>query len=120
MLALDLSRLECVAARLGLETAGGFGTRERLKRINKALGERLAGGNMDMRSALAQAVVDADAPLPSAIRTPSRPVESAEIDHLRQDGCLDLGQQLGSEQAAAAEKHLRSRPLRIARRPHHW
>jgi hypothetical protein len=120
MLSLDLSRLESVAARLGLETAGGFGTRDRLKRINKALGERLAGGDADTRSALAQAVADADASLPAAVRMASKPVKSAEIDHLRQDGCLDLGRRLGTEQAAATEKHLLSRPLRIARRPHHW
>jgi len=81
MLSLDLSRLESVAARLGLETAGGFGTRDRLKRINKALGERLAGGDADTRSALAQAVADADASLPAAVRMASKPVKSAVIDH---------------------------------------
>ena len=119
-LSQDLSRLKKVATRLKVEKAGGFGTRGPLHRINCALGDRLAGSGVVERATLAQAMAEADASLPAEVRAVHDPGKIAGLDRLRQDGCLDLGQRLGSEQAADAEKHLRSKPLRLSPVPHHW
>ena len=119
-LSLDLSRLKGLAARLGCKEAGGFGTREQLRRINLALGKRLADGGAGKRATSVQALVEADASLPAEIRTPNSTAAIAEVDRLRHDGCLDLGQRLGGAQAAEVERYLRSRPLRVGHVPRHW
>jgi hypothetical protein len=116
-LSLDLSRLKQIASRLGCEEAGGFGTREKLRRINRALGGRLANGGADERSTSAQVVVEADSSLPVEIRTPNSAVDIDEVDRLRRDGCLDLGQGLSSAQASEVERHLRPKPLFIGHAP---
>jgi hypothetical protein len=117
-LSLDLSRLKGVAARLGCEKAGGFGTSEQLRRINRALGKRLADGSADERATSAQALIEADASLPAAIRTQNNSAEIAEVDRLRHDGCLNLGQRLGSGQTSEVERYLRSKPLLVNHAPH--
>jgi hypothetical protein len=118
-LPLDLARLKKVAARLGVERTRSVGTRSALHRINRALGESMASGDADKRSALAQAMVEADASLPARIRNHAGPGGIA-IDLLRQDGCLDLGQRLDREQAAEVKKYLESKPLRLGPVPQHW
>jgi hypothetical protein len=116
-LSLDLSRLERAAARLGVERTGGPGPRERLRGLNRALGERLASGGAGARPALAAAMVEADAALPVEVRGPGGPVATAEVDRLRQDGCLELGQPLDGAQAAAAARYLGAKPLRLGPLP---
>jgi hypothetical protein len=118
MLSLDLSRLKGVASRLGCGAPGGFGTREQLRRINRALGEKLAGCSDGERSTMAQAFVEVDAVLPAEIaRPPGEPLDVPGLDTLRQKGCLGLGQPLDGEQAAEIERYLRSRPLLVGRMP---
>jgi hypothetical protein len=115
-LSLDLSRLGQAAARLGIEPAAGSGIRERLRGLNRAFGERLASGGAGARPALAAAMVEADAALPVEVRSRAGPVATADIDRLRQDGCLELPS-IGSAQAAAAAEHLSARALRLGRVP---
>jgi hypothetical protein len=115
-LALDLSRLGRVAASLGYEPSRHLIRRERLRRINHDLGDRLASCPADGRAAAAKAFADADAALPAGIRQAHRSAAN-EVDQLRQKGCLDLGSMLSADQAGDIERHLAARPLLVGRAP---
>lgn len=114
--ALDLSRLKRVAASLGYERPRHLVRRERLRRINHDLGDRLARCLPDGRTAVAKAFADADAALPAAIRQPHAGA-APEVEPLRQKGCLDLGSMLSAGQAGDIERHLAARPLLVGRAP---
>ncbi|HEY4171294.1 MAG TPA: hypothetical protein VGM96_31170 [Reyranella sp.] len=117
-LALDLSRLKRVAASLGYALPRHLVRRERLRRINHDLGDRLAGCPADGRTAVAKAFADADAALPAAIRQPHD--GAADVEQLRQKGCLDLGSMLSADQAGDIGRHLAAaRPLLVGRVPAH-
>jgi hypothetical protein len=115
-LALDLSRLGRVAASLGYEPSRHLIRRERLRRINHDLGDRLARCPADGRAAAAKAFADADAALPAGIRQ-AHQSPANEVDQLRQKGCLDLGSMLGADQAADIKRHLATMPLLVGRAP---
>ena len=115
-LALDLSRLERVAATLGYEPSRHLIRRERLRRINHDLGDRLARCPADGRAAVAQAFADADAALPVAIRQPPGSA-TADVEQLRQKGGLDLGAMVSADQAGEIERYLSAKPLLVGRAP---
>jgi uncharacterized protein (DUF2249 family) len=117
MLSLDLSRLKKLVEPLGRGHDGGFTRRDRLRRINRGLGEWLAAGGTNARSVMMQSVVEADAILPAEMKRTIGPLQAAESDQLRQKGCLDLGQMLNAGQAAEVVAHLSSKPLLIGRSP---
>ncbi len=115
-LALDLSRLDRVAASLGYQPSRYPLRRERLRRINYDFGERLAHCPADRRAGVAKAFADADAALPAGIRqAPDSAV--TDVEQLRQKGCLDLDLLLSPEQAGDIERHLGARPLLVGRAP---
>jgi hypothetical protein len=116
-LSLDLSRLKKVAEQLGRGARGGFGRREQLRRINRDLGEWLVAGGPSARSVMTQSVGEADALLPVETKRTNGPVGAAEVDQLRQMGCLDLGEMLSAEQAAEVVARLASKPLLIGHDP---
>jgi hypothetical protein len=117
MLSLDLSRLKKLATPLADGKPGGFGTREQLRRINRSLGERLAGCSDSERSAMAQVLVGADAALPAEISKLRTTTDVPGLETLRQKGCLAFGQVLSSSQAAEIERYLRSKPLLVGHAP---
>src|SRR5262249_6644311 len=69
------------------------------------------------RAAAAQALAAADAALPADIRKPHTDVEAADVERLRQTGCLDLGSLLSAGQAGDIQRHLAGRPLLVGRAP---
>ena len=115
-LALDLSRLKLVAAGLGYELPRHLVRRERLRRINHDLGDRLARCPADGRAAAAKAFADADAALPAGIRKPHAGA-TTDVEQLRQKGCLDLGSMLSVGQAGDIARYLAARPLLVGRAP---
>jgi hypothetical protein len=115
-LALDLSRLTRVAATLGYEPSRHVFRRERLRRINRDLGDRLVRDPVDGRAAIAKAFVEAEAALPAAIRQPHGSAAS-DLEQLRRKGCLDFGAMLSADQAADIERHLATKPLLVGRAP---
>jgi glutathione S-transferase len=115
-LALDLSRLERVAASLGYAPSRHLIRRERLRRINHDLGDRVVRCPPDGRAAVAQAFADADAALPAGVRQ-SHDGAATDVELLRQKGCLDLGSMLSADQAREIERHLAARPLLVGRAP---
>lgn len=115
-LALDLSRLKRVAASLGYAPSRHLIRRERLRRINHDLGNRLARCPADGRAAMAKAFADADAALPAGIRQ-SHDSAITDVEQLRQKGCLDLGSMLSAEQVGDIERHLAAKPLLVGRAP---
>jgi hypothetical protein len=117
--AVDLSRLRTAAAGLGFPSPRGLTRKRRLQRINRDLGERLAEGPAGERAAVAQALAEADAALPADIRNLRGGVEAADVERLRQTGCLDLGPLLRPDQAGDIQRHLASRPLLVGRAPGH-
>lgn len=120
MLSLDLARLKKVAARLGCGDARGFGRRQQLHQLNRALGERLAGCTDEQRSAMAQTFVEAEAGLPAEVARPHGPVDAPVLEVLREKGCLDLGRLLGGRQAADIEAYLRPKPVLVGSSPGRW
>lgn len=117
-LALDLSRLERVAASLGYEPSRHLIRRERLRRINHDLGDRVVRCPADGRAAVAKAFADADSVLPAGIRQ-THGGAAADVEPLQQRGCLDLGSLLSAGQAGDIERHLATRPLLVGRAPVH-
>ncbi|MBN9089182.1 MAG: hypothetical protein J0J01_19930 [Reyranella sp.] len=115
--ALDLSRLKKATASLGYQPPAGVGAGRQLQRINRDLGERLARGPARERAAVAQALAEADAALPADIRTPHGGVQAADVERLRQTGCLDLGSLLSGGQAGDIQRHLAAKPLLVGRAP---
>ncbi len=115
--ALDLSRLRKATASLGFSSPAGFSTAKQLQQINRDLGERLAGCRPDERVAIARALADADAVLPADIRKPHGSAQAADVERLRQTGCLDFGPLLGAAEAGNIQRHLASKPLLVGRAP---
>lgn len=115
-LAFDLSRLERVAAQLGYEPSRHLIRRERLRRINHDLGDRLTRCPSDGRAAVAQAFADADAALPAGIRQ-LHDSAATDVEPLRQKGCVDFGSLLSADQAGDIERHLAAKPLLVGRAP---
>lgn len=107
--ALDLSRLKKATAGLGYPSPAG------LQQINRDLGERLANGSAAERTAVARALAEADAALPDDIRKPHGTAAAADVERLRQTGCLDLGSLLSAAQAGDVERHLAAKPLLVGR-----
>jgi len=115
--ALELARLTKATASLGYGSPTGFSAAKRLQQINRDLGERLAAARPDERVAIAQALAEADAVLPADIRKPHGSAQAADVERLRQTGCLDLGPLLGTAEAGDIQRHLSSRPLLVGRSP---
>lgn len=115
--ALDLSRLQTVAATLGYEAPGNTNGEEQLRQLNRALGERLPGCSPGERAGIAQALAEADSGLPDEIRKPHGGVAAGDIEQLRQKGCLELGQMLGADQVSDIRRHLAARQLLVGRSP---
>jgi hypothetical protein len=114
--ALDLSRLKKAAADLGYKPPAGS-TAKQLQQINRDLGEKLTGCQPAERVAVARALAEADGALPADIRKPHGSVPAADVERLRQTGCLDLGSLFSAAEAGDIQRHLASRPLLVGRAP---
>jgi hypothetical protein len=115
--AVDLSRLRKATASLGYSSPAGFSTAKQLQQINRDLGEKLTGCSPDERAAIAQVLAEADAALPADIRRPHGSVQAADVERLRQTGCLEFGPLLSTAEAGDIQRHLASRPLLVGRSP---
>jgi len=119
---LDFQRLMPVMPAVGqnrlMLRLGLASRRDKLHAENRRLGDYLANCDGHQRSVVSKALIEASGTLPPDIKASSAGLSGPMVQHMRRQGCADLGRLLDAEQVGAVHGHLKAKPILLSHDAH--